>query len=49
MKKTGGPGHRFGLLFGHTARTDSQVCYLLEFMNAFCIKMVVKQDFRWPV
>lgn len=30
MKKMGGPGHRFGLLlFGYTAKTDSQLWYLL--------------------
>lgn len=49
MKKTGNPGHRFGLLFGYTAKTDSQVCYLLEFTNVFCIRMVVKQVFRQPL
>lgn len=33
MKQAGGPGHRFGLLFGYTAKTDSQLCYLLEFIE----------------
>lgn len=45
MKQTGGPGHRFGLLFGYTAKTDSQLCYLLEFINVFCIGMIVKTSF----